>query len=269
MAEPCILITLEGRNAPDFFGCREPLLVIQKTLEKQKAIMGSWRRRGFGRPLFLVLLLSLLCMGQQGRAWAQDTSADTLSTPFKKGRWLSGLSGSFSSNTLKLESEEGLLSTNSYGLEIFTGVFFRDRWFIGFNLLGYSSSGSGLIERKSESLIIGPSLSHYFLKEPYGSLYVSILPGYIRIREEGSIVEGDGINTRLAEGPGFAARLRLGYAYVISRRIVLDVGVGSTLSWLDVNYSSDLESINGTESIFSNATFFSFGFNVLLDEFFF
>lgn len=231
--------------------------------------MGNWSRKG-SRALFLsVIFLSFLCMGLQGRAWAQDTSADTISTPFKKGRWLSGLSGSFSSNTLKLESKEGLLSTNSYGLEIFTGVFFRDRWFVGFNLLGFSSSGAGLIERKSESLIIGPSVSHYFLKEPYGSLYMSILPGYIRIREEGSIGEGDGINTQLAEGPGFAARFRLGYAYVISRRIVLDVGVGTTLSWLDINYNSDLESINRTESIFSNATFFSFGFNVLLDEFFF
>lgn len=231
--------------------------------------MGNWSRKGSRAGFVPVIFLFILGMGLQGRVWAQDTQADTLSTPFKKGQWLSGLSGSFSSNTLKLESEEGLFSTNSYGLEIFTGVFFQDRWFVGFNLLGFSSSGAGLIERKSESLIIGPSVGHFFLKEPYGSLYASILPGYIRIREEGSIREGAEINTQLAEGPGFAARLRLGYAYVISRRIVLDVGVGTTLSWLDINYNSDLESINKTESIFSNATFFSFGFNVLLDEFFF
>ena len=32
---------------------------------------------------------------------------------------------------------------------------------------------------------------------------------------------------------------------------------------------SELEAIRRKESIFSNATFFSFGFNVLLDEFFF
>lgn len=226
------------------------------------------KKSSFGL-LLPAILISFLCMGPGGSAWAQEAPADTLSTPFKKGRWLSGLSGSFSSNTLKLESEEGLISSSSYGLEIFTGTFFKDRWFAGFNVLAFSSEGAGLIERKSESLLIGPSVSRYFLKEPYGSLYVSVLPGYIRVREEGSVKTEGGITRQLAEGPGFSTRIRLGYSYVISRRIVLDVGVGTTLSWLDVNYSSDLELIIRKESIFSNATFFSFGFNVLLDEFFF
>jgi hypothetical protein len=182
---------------------------------------------------------------------------------------LSGLGGSFNSNTLKLASSEELFSSNSYGIEIFTGKFFKDRWFAGFNVIAISSSGSGLIERESESLLIGPSLSYYFMKEPYGSLYASVLPGYIRVREEGSFLnEGEILNQR-AEGPGFATRLRLGFSYVISRRIVLDVGVGTNLAWLDLSYLSEFEDASRQESIFSNGTFFSFGFNVLLDEFFF
>jgi hypothetical protein len=107
------------------------------------------------------------------------------------------------------------------------------------------------------------------MKEPYGSLYVSVLPGYIRVREQGSVVTADEILNQRAEGPGFATRIRLGFSYVISRRIVLDVGVGTNLAWLDLSYSSEAEAINRKESIFSNGTFFSFGFNVLLDEFFF
>ncbi len=201
--------------------------------------------------------------------WAQSTDTDSVSTPFWKGRWLSGLNGSFSSNTLKLESTEDLYATNSYGIEIFTGTFFADRWFIGLNVIAIGSNSSGLIERESESMIIGPSISHYFLKESYGSLYVSVLPGYIRIREEGTISPGDEVLIQLAEGPGFATRIRLGYSYVISNRIVLDVGVGTNLSWLDVSYQSEIDLVNREESIFSNGTFFSFGFNVLLDEFFF
>ncbi len=211
----------------------------------------------------------MLCACPGSHVLAQDNSGDTLTTPFKKGRWLSGLGGHFSSNTLRLESEEGLISSNSYGLEIFTGTFVRDRWFLGFNVLAGSSEGAGLVERRSETLLIGPSVSHYFMKEPYGSLYVSLLPGYIRIREEGSVTNETDSYVQLAEGPGFSARIRLGYAYVISRRIVLDVGVGTNLSWLDLNYQSEIEAINRKESIFSNATFFSFGFNVMLDEFFF
>lgn len=250
-------------------GCLDRLPVIQNLLEQRMEIMGQKSKKGFLGLLLPAILTSLLCMGLEGRAWAQDTPADTLSTPFKKGKWLSGLSGSFSSSTLKLESNEELFTANSYGIEIFTGAFFQDRWFAGFNVLASRSSGAGVVERESESLLIGPSVAYYFLKEPYGSLYASVLPGYIRFREEGSVSDEAGINTQLAEGPGFATRIRLGYSYVISQRIVLDVGVGTSLAWLDVKYSTSLRPIPQKESIFSNATFFSFGFNVLLDEFFF
>lgn len=219
--------------------------------------------------LIPVFLISLFSMGRDSRVFAQDIPRDTLTTPFRKGRWLSGLGGSFTSNTLRLGSSEELFSSNGYAMEIFTGKFFKDRWFIGLNVLAIRSSGAGLIERESESLLFGPSMSHYFLKDSYGSLYVSVLPGYIRIREEGTVLlDGEVLNQK-AEGPGFATRIRLGYSYVISRRIVLDVGVGTNLSWLDLSYRSEIESIDRQESIFSNATFFSFGFNVLLDEFFF
>jgi hypothetical protein len=242
---------------------------FENTLEQLMVIMGKRRKKDFEGLLLSVIFLSFLCLGLEGRAWAQDTPTDTLSTPFIKGRWLSGLNGSFSSNTLKLASEEELFTTNSYGLEIFTGVFFQDRWFAGFNVLAARSSGAGVVERESESLLIGPSVAYYFLKEPYGSLYMRVLPGYFRFREKGSASSEAGITTQLAEGPGFATRLRLGYSYVISRRIVLDVGVGTTLAWLDVEYTSDSAPGSRNESVFSNSTFFSFGFNVLLDEFFF
>ena len=162
-----------------------------------------------------------------------------------------------------------LVSNNSYGLDIFTGIFFSERWFAGLNVSAIQSGGKGLIERESESLVIGPSIRRYFLKEAYGSLYVSVLPGYIRIREESSIGVDEDIVRQVAEGPGFAIRTRLGYSYVISKRIVLDVGVGTSLAWLDLTYRNNREEITRSESVFSNATFFSFGFNVLLDEFFF
>lgn len=226
-------------------------------------------KRSLRKFLFWTFFTYLIFNMPHSQLLGQGTATDTITTPFRKGKWLSGLSGSFSSNTLKLESSEDLFSFNSYGIEIFTGAFFKDRWFAGFNVIATSSSGSGLIERESESLLIGPSVSHYFLKEPYGSLYLSVLPGYIRIREEGTISLGEEVFNQTAEGPGFVTRIRLGYSYVISRRIVLDVGVGTNLSWLNLSYSSEIEAAQRKESIFANGTFFSFGFNVLLDEFFF
>ncbi len=200
---------------------------------------------------------------------AQEASQDSLNTPFRKGRWLSGLSGSFSSSALEVSGTEELVSSNSYSLEIFTGTFIRDRWFIGANVLAGRSNGSGLVERESETFLIGPSVSYYFMKESYGSLYASVLPGYLRIRETSNINVDRRLIEQNVEGPGFALRARLGYAYVIADRIILDVGVGTSLAWLGVTVDSEALGANRDESIFSNTTFFTFGFNVLLDEFFF
>ena len=202
-------------------------------------------------------------------ASAQEITQDSVTTPFRKGRWLSGLSGSFSSSALEISGSEELVSSNAYSLEVFTGTFFKDRWFVGANILAGRSEGSGLVERESETFLLGPSIGYYFLKESYGSLYLSVLPGYIRIRETSSVDLERRLVQQTVEGPGFALRTRLGYAYVISDRVVLDVGVGTSLAWLDIDLTSEALGANQNDSIFSNSTFFSFGFNVILDEFFF
>ena len=222
-------------------------------------------------PFLTILFLVGFCCftGRAQDSGKNVSSQDSVVTPFQKGRWLTGLSGGFSSNTLKISGTDDLVSANAYSLEISTGRFFKDRWFVGANVFASSSSGGGLVDRKTETLLIGPSMSYYFLKEPYGSLFVSLLPGYVRIRESGSF-EGDGMRLdELVEGPGFATRLGLGYAYVISDRIVLNVSVGSTWAWANATYGSGNEQESRTESIFSNTSYFSFGFNILLDEFFF
>ena len=262
------MCTLEVRDLRLFISFYS-MAAIPGTLRIQATTRKGVRIKKPSTFLFWVFSAFLLFTGPEAQILAQGTASDSVTTPFRKGRWLSGLDGSFSSSTLKLGSSEELFSSNNYGIGIFTGAFFRDRWFIGFNVVANSSSGSGIIQRESESLLIGPSLRYFFLKESYGSLYVSALPGYIRVREEGTVLlEGEVLNQK-AEGPGFGTRIRLGYSYVISQRIVLDVGVGTSLSWLDISYSSEIDSIERSESIFSNGTFFSFGFNVLLDEFFF
>jgi hypothetical protein len=220
-------------------------------------------------PLFLIVFLVLFAGSFVIEIQAQDSINDSISTPFRKGRWLSGLNGSFSSSTLKIESTENLVSNNAYGLGIFTGTFIKERWFVGFNIFAESSSGRGLIDRETETLLIGPNAAYYFLDETYGSLYLSVLPGYLRIRESNSFEFEDQVLRETFEGPGFALRMRLGFAYVVSNRIVLDVGVGSTLAWVETTFSSDIRGTTRNQSIFSNSTFFSFGFNVLLDEFFF
>ncbi len=219
--------------------------------------------------IYLVLAGSFCFPGLAQDPDAGNLPVDSLSTPFRKGRWLSGLNGSFSSFTLRIQSDEEPVTSNAYGLQIFTGLFFKDRWFAGLSVFAESSTGQGLVSRESESLLIGPLATYYFLEEPYGSLYLSLLPGYLRVRESGSVEFNDQVIRETSEGPGFATRISLGFAYAISDSIVLDVGVGSTFAWLDAEFSSSISGDTRSESIFSNSTFFSFGFNVLLDEFFF
>jgi len=114
------------------------------------------------------MLVGLL-LPEQAFAQTQQT-ADTLPTPFRKGRWMTGLNGSFSSNTVEIGSANGLASTNQYGLEISTGWCFRERWFIGANVNANRGSGGGFIERDFESLLIGASVRYYFLKDHVGAL---------------------------------------------------------------------------------------------------
>ena len=177
---------------------------------------------------------------------------------------MTGLNGSFSSNTIKLDSGSGLVS----GLEISTGFFIRDRWFLGANISAQRGSGGGFIERDFESFLLGPSLSYYFLKDHFGSLYLRVLPGYVRFRDETRFEQENNILTETVDGPGFGLNFRLGYSYVINDIIVLDVGVDNAFSWLEVELS-DLDNANVKQSIFNNTTSFSFGFKVILDEFFF
>lgn len=222
----------------------------------------------YNYPILAVLLLvACFLIPLEGSA-QQDQATDTLPTPFRKGRWMTGLNGSFSSNTIELDSGSGLVSTNQYGLEISTGFFIRDRWFLGANVFAQRGSGGGFIERDFESFLLGPSLSYYFLKDHFGSLYLRVLPGYVRFRDETRFEQGNNILTETVDGPGFGLNFRLGYSYVINDIIVLDVGVDNAFSWLDVEIS-DLDNVDLEQSIFNNTTSFSFGFKVILDEFFF
>lgn len=182
---------------------------------------------------------------------------------------MTGLNGSFSSNTIEIGSADGLASTNQYGLEISTGWFFRDRWFLAANVNAQRGSGGGFIERDFETFLIGASVTYYFLKDHFGSLYLSALPGYVRLRDETRFERTDEILAETVEGPGFGLNLRLGYSYVINDIIVLDVGLDNGFAWLDVEVASDIDGLQLEQSIFNNSTTFSFGFKVILDEFFF
>lgn len=216
---------------------------------------------------FHAFIFAVLCLSQQ--SWGQEIKSDSLTTPFQQGRWLTGLSGSFSSNTNEIGSSNDKYFTNTYSLELETGKFFKDRWLFGGVLIAVRGNGSGNVERDDESLFIGPSIAHYFSKSSQGSLFLSLAPGYVRFRNETTIIQNNISITESIKGPGFGLRLSLGYSYVIKNRFAFDIGLNLTQFWLN----TELESFPGgtitSQNVSVNGVNFSFGFNVLLDDFFF
>lgn len=73
----------------------------------------------------------------------------------------------------------------------------------------------------------------------------------------------------LSKGNGIGILSTLGYSYVLHDRISFDLGLTANVNWLKVEQKGIPEgTINNVNFVLSDLSF-TFGFNVLLDEFFF
>ena len=213
------------------------------------------------------LLLAILLLAATV-TYAQEVEEDSVVTPFRKGRWLTGLSGSISSSgTTELDTAGGNDFNNAFGLEISTGKFFKDRWLVGVIFQAERSSSQQFLVRESESLFVGPVLSYYFSKSEHGSIFFTISPGYVRFREETRIDQSGTITQELVDGQGIGSLYSVGYSYVIHDRVALDFGFNVTSFWIDADRESQPSGERGGENFNLNNISFSFGFNVLLDSF--
>ena len=102
-----------------------------------------------------------------------DTVASVL-TPFRKGRWLTSLSGSISSSSYELKSTKDKTISNEFGINLSTGKFFKDRWFFGVTFQGEKQEARGDINTVGESLYIGPQFARYFTNNKDGSLFFCV-----------------------------------------------------------------------------------------------
>lgn len=213
----------------------------------------------------LMLLLATLCVQAQNPAVAVDSSE----TPFRKGRWLTGLSGSIRSNTNSVRSIDEKTITNEFGLNLSTGRFIKDRWLFGGKLNANRASSAGAVDRTTESLYVGPFLSHYLTPGNRGSLFTTVSAGYVRFREETQVNVLQVPTELLAEGGGFGTLVGLGYSYVIHDKIAFDIGLDLNLFWIGLDQEQQPSGDLSTENIAISNIAFTFGFNVILDDFFF
>lgn len=202
------------------------------------------------------------------KAQHTDTkSLDSIDTPFKKGRWLTGLDGIISSSTSEVAGIEGRTTTNQYGLNLTTGKFIKNRLLFGGTLQAQRSSSSGIVERATETLFVGPLGNYYLSNNKKGALFIQLAPGYVRYLDEAAINQVSQTTQINSEGNGFGAIIGVGYSYVINDRIAFDLAFNVNNFWITVDTVSTTGTISDTITV--SDTLFSFGFNVLLDDFFF
>lgn len=211
------------------------------------------------RLLFCSLFLVTVSFSN---SYAQE---DSTSTPFRKGRWFTGLSGSINSATNKIGSTR--TNSNGYEIKIATGSFIKDRWLLEGALIATRSNSEGFDKSDEETLFLGPGLTHYISDSNHGSIFISLSPGFVKYRNEVQINVSANGSESITTGNGFGGIISIGYSYVLHDRIALDLGINLNSLWIDSN--REFEGQKFDETIKISDLSFSFGFNVLLDSFFF
>ena len=198
---------------------------------------------------------------------AQDSIvADSMKTPFRKGRWLTGITGSINSDRNETKSTDEVTTSNEYAINIVGGNFFKERWLVGGIVQADRSNADGITNINTETLFVGPLLVHYFSDSPRGSLFLSGAPGYTRYRNVVSFTDGLIETGEISEGSGFAFIINLGYSYVVFDRIAFDIGFGLSQFWVDVDRELQPEGIITSDNVKIRNYNLSFGFRVLLDR---
>ena len=202
-------------------------------------------------------------------AFSQSQEDDSVTTAFRKGRWLTGLSGGISSSSTKLDTASQQAFGNQYSFDFSTGKFFKDRWLLGGLFRIQRDNSRQFVELESETLLVAPLISYYLTNNKQGSIFFSIAPGYSRFREKTVIIVGGTPSQELLSGGGFGLFTQLGYSFVLNDRVVFDLGLGLNNNWIRAKREIDGGGTSSKTDIAIGTVLFSFGFNVILDEFFF
>jgi len=206
-----------------------------------------------------------LCAVSITNSTAQDAVKDSVQTSFRKGRWLSGFSGSISSSSTKNTSTDNKTVSNRFRVEVSSGKFILDRLSLGFNLDLERDNIQGDEEvRTSEDLFIAPKGTYYFSKSKIGSLFLSFSPGFILYRDETNLSNDINVPENINKGSGFGSKTTIGYSYVIFDLVTFDLGLNWSAFRINITQSSSqVENTNNTKLILSDLSF-SFGFKIFL-----
>ena len=225
------------------------------------------------QPLIVLAVFSILWAGNS--LYAQNDSLQTdndslaITTPFRKGRWITGLNGTISSGSNSLDNSASGVTRNQYAIDFRTGKLVKDRLLVG-GVLSFSRSNSDeFLKRTLESLFAGPLTTWYLTDGEQGSLFLSGAAGYVSFRDESALDQSNNPPAILIDGDGFGILVGFGYSYVLHDRVAFGMSLNFENSWLSASVLETPENISRQENFIVADLSFSFGFSVILDKFFF
>jgi hypothetical protein len=210
----------------------------------------------------IVLLLSSISLFSQERD----------STILIKGRYITGLSGSISSQSVNGNILGGQVTrkVNEYIIGTKSGYFIQDGWTLGLDFtLSKSEFKNPELHVSSEKLSLGLWSRYYFMRYYNGALYAELTPFYTVINELNDIQTANFVFAQELHGRGYGIKPAFGFAYLINK----NVGFGMSVSYQIGRIYADrtdliLETISKEDYEFSQLNF-NFSFQIYLDQFFF
>lgn len=196
-----------------------------------------------------------------------ESTTDSITTPFKKGRWQMGMFGTIGSSTTENTTSNSKTVSNHYSIGINSGKFVIDRLNVGFkvNLEREDIQNENSEDRIVEDLFIGPNATYYISKSKIGSLYFGLTPGFTMYRTQTEILQEEILVDQVYKGNGFGLMSTFGYTYVVYDRIGLDVGLNWSTHWININEETATNANNSDLNFVISDLTFSFGFKILLD----
>lgn len=214
------------------------------------------------RLLLIILFAICLQLSSQGQELSID---DSLYTPYRKTRWLAGISGGIlSSNSDQNQGENVFI--NRYSFDINISYFVEKRIMAGLEFYIFRSAMRELIERESETVSIGPVGRYYLSREGEGSVFFETGLRHGRYWEKTTLnPHSDSLKEyQLLTGKEFGVVVGVGYSHSMIDKIAFEMGMDYYFASLDGTIENTL---NGTIEKADNTRIqfeFTVGFVVFL-----
>lgn len=217
--------------------------------------------------LFFIACLTIMptyCLAQDVKI---DSTDYTEMTPFRKGRWLTGLAGSIGSGSFENTTTDNKSNSNWYRFEISTGKFIIDRLNIGLSMnMERDNAENENEEQTSETFFVGPKGTYYLSPNSIGSIFFSLSPGYALYRDTNGGLVNDIYVESINKGGGFGFLSTFGFSYVILDRISFELGLNYNIYWLNLDQENNINDDTSSAPYELSNLSFSFGFKILIDS---